>query len=347
MVNHRALATSMTTLAVVWIALLLCAGQAAAQTAAASEWTPPRTAEGQPNLQGVWLSNSATPLERPAALAGRARLTDEEVAVLRERADRIFRNGRSAFAAGDAAFHAAFENVETYDSPTSTSSSDGMVEREFDNRTSLVVDPPDGRVPPVTTQAQQRQAAVATGWQVKTGPEDFNNIHRCMTTGVPRLGGNFGAGPYSYYQIVQTPGHVVLIMEAFHDARIIPLDGRPHLPRRIRQWNGDSRGHWEGETLVVDTGNFSANSYFRGAAEGLHLVERFTRTADDTLTYRMTFTDPTTWTTSWTAEMPLKQTAQAIYEFACHEGNHSMMDMLAIARVEDPPASGVVGSGAR
>ena len=315
----------------------LPAGPAHAQTSqsgTSGAWTPPRTLDGQPDLQGVWLANGATPLERPSALAGRAHLTDEEVATLQARADRIFENGRSAFAAGDAAFRAAFDDVDTYGSPSSTSSSVGMVDRVFDNRTSMVFDPPDGRIPPVTPEARQRQAAVATGWQYKTGPEDFSGIHRCITTGVPRLGGNFGAGPYSYYQIVQTPDHVAFIMEAFHDVRIIPLDGPPRLSERIRQWNGDSRGRWEGDTLVVETWNFSSNSYFRGAAEGLHLVERFARTAEDTITYSMTFTDPTTWASTWTAEMPLYRRDQAIYEFACHEGNHSMVDMLAIARLE-------------
>jgi hypothetical protein len=210
-----------------------------------------------------------------------------------------------------------------------------MVDRVFDNNTSLVVDPADGRIPRVTPAARRRQDAVATGWQYKTGPEDFSNIHRCITTGVPRLGGNFGAGPYSYYQIVQTSDYVAFIMEAFHDVRVIPIDGRPQLPERIRQWNGDSRGRWEGGTLVVETRNFSPNSYLRGAAEGLHLVERFARTADDTITYSMTFTDPTSWVTGWTARMPLHRMDEAIYEFACHEGNHSMVDMLAIARLED------------
>ena len=318
----------------VFIALVPLA--VAGQTQTATAWTPLRTPDGRPDLQGVWVSRSATPLERPAALAGRARLTDEEVATLQERANQIFGGGNSAFAAGDNAFLAAWEGLERYDSPSSTSSSVGMVRREFDNRTSLVVDPSDGRIPAPTPEARQRQSTVATGWQRKTGPEDFNSIHRCMTTGVPRLGGNFGAGPYSYYQVVQTPGYVVFLMEAFHDARIIPL-GRPHLPDRIRQWNGDSQGHWEGDTLVVETRNFSSKSYFRGATEDLRLVERFTRTAPDTLTYRMTFVDPTTWATPWTAEMPLKRTDEAIYEFACHEGNHSMVDMLSISRMEEQP----------
>ena len=308
---------------------------------------PPRTSWGTPDLQGIWLSHSATPLERPPALAGRARLTDEEVATLRERADRIFRNGRSSFAGGDNAFRAAFDNVDTYHNPNAPSGSDNMVEREFDNRTSLVVNPPNGRIPAMTDEAVARQAAVAAKFERKAGPEDFNNMLRCITTGVPRLGVNFGAGPYSYYQIVQTPGYLVLVMEAFHEARIVPLDGRPHLPNGIRQWTGDSRGHWDGDTLVVETRNFSPRSYFRGAEEGLQLVERFTRTADDTITYRVTLSDPATWVSSWTAEMPLKRREEAIYEFACHEGNDSLEDMLSIARFEENAAKDVTSPGGR
>ena len=316
----------------------LLAPQVAAQTTTPDAWTPPRMADGRPNLQGVWLSNTATPLQRPPALAGRARLTDEEVAGLRERAERIFRNGRSAFTTPEGAFFAALNDVDTYEAQ-STSSSIGMVDLEFTNRTSLVVDPPDGRIPSLTGEAREREAAVASGWQFKTGPEDLNNVHRCITTGVPRLGGNFGAGPYTYYQIVQTPGHIAFISEAFHDARIIPLDRRPHVPDHIRQWNGDSRGYWQGDTLVVETRNFSSNSYYRGSAEGLRLVERFTRSGPDTLTYEMTFTDPTTWASPWTARIPLKRRDQAIYEFACHEGNHSIVGMLRTARLEETAAN--------
>ena len=279
----------------------------------------------------MWLSNNATPLQRPPALTDRTHLTDEEVARLRERATRIFENGRSAFATPESAFFAALNDVETYEAQ-STSSSIGMVDLAFGSRTSLVIDPPDGRIPSLTAQARAREDRVDIGWEHKTGPEDLNNFHRCVTTGVPRLGGNFGTGPYSFYQLIQTSDYVVIVMEAFHDARVIPLAGRPRLPDRIRQWNGDSRGHWEGDTLVVETGNFSPDSYFRGAADGLHLVERFTRTADDTLTYQMTFTDPTTWATSWTAETTLKRRDGAIYEFACHEGNRSIVGMLRTAR---------------
>ena len=300
----------------------------------ADSWEPPRTPDGRPDLQGVWLNNVATPLERLPELADRTHLTPEEVATLTARADRIFQNGRSAFTTPEGAFRAALNNVETYIA-WSTSSSIGMVDVSFTDRTSLVVDPSDGRIPTRSPIAEAREAAVDRGWEFKTGPEDLSSIHRCITTGVPRLGGNFGAGPYTYYQIVQTPTHLAFISEAFHDARIIPIGDQPHLSEDIRQWNGDSRGHWEGDTLVVETTNFSANSYYRGATEGLHLVERFTRTGPDTLAYRVTLTDPGTWASSWTAEVPLQQRDQPIYEFACHEGNKSIVGMLRTARLED------------
>ena len=305
--------------------------------APAPEWEVPRTSDGRPDLQGVWLSNTATPLQRPPAFADRDRLTEEEVATLAARADRIFRNGRSAFTTPEGAFFAAVNDVDTYEAQ-STSSSIGMVDLEFTDRTSLIVDPPDGRLPALTPSAQEREAEVDRGWDEKTGPEDLSNIHRCITTGVPRLGGNFGAGPYTFYQIVQTPGVFALVSEAFHDARLVPLDGRPHVTDRIRQWNGDSRGHWDGDTLVIETRNFSPGSYYRGAAEGLHLVERLTRTGPDTITYRMTFTDPATWASSWTAQIPLKRREQPIYEFACHEGNYSIVGMLRTARLADAAA---------
>src|SRR6185436_18777176 len=161
----------------------------------------------------------------------------------------------------------------------SVGSSIEMVQREFDNRTSLIVDPPDGKLPPLTPEARRRLSATEAKARFPAGPEDISGPLRCITFGVPRLGGNFGAGPYSYYQIFQTPGYVVLYPEIIHDPRIIPLDGRPHLPPSVRQWNGDSRGRWEGKTLVVDTTNFSPQSYYMGAGENLHLTERFTRIA--------------------------------------------------------------------
>jgi hypothetical protein len=301
---------------------------------AAKAWTPPRTSDGQPDLQGIWLSNSATPLERPKALEGKQFLTDAEVAELKRRADRLFKTGNSDFAAGDNVFLAALADVDHYDSPTATGTSSEMIEREFENRTSLIVDPPDGRIPPA---APARQTAPRP--RFPAGPEDLRNDHRCLTFGVPRLGGNYGAGPYSYYQIVQTRGYVVLLMEAVHEARIIPLDGRPHLPQSVRLWSGDSRGRWEGNTLVVETTNFSPKSNFMGSAENLHLVERFSRVAPDTIQYEITLDDPTTWTNAWTAMIRLRHTQARIYEFACHEGNdHVMRGMLAAARADEKAA---------
>ena len=301
----------------------------------ASEWTVPRTADGRPDLQGVWLSKTATPLERPKALEGRSLLTDDEVAELRARARRLFADGTADFAAGDAVFLAALTNPDRFKSPTSTHNSEDMIEREFDRHTSLIVDPPDGRIPPTTADLQRRRESAATAAR-REHPEDFDNALRCIAWGVPRLGGRYGAGDLGYYQIVQTPGYVLLFMETGHEARIIPLDGRPHLPASVRFWSGDSRGRWDGQTLVIETTNFSPKSNYLGSAAGLHLVERLTRVAADTIRYEMTLSDPTTWTRAWTAEMPLKQSAEKLYEAACHEGNfHIMTGMLSAARAQE------------
>jgi hypothetical protein len=322
----------------------LAAGQSraasiGAKTPAAKKiWTAPRTQDGHPDLQGVWLSNIATPLERPKALEGRQFLTDKEVADLKTRADRLFKSGDRDFAAGDNVFLEALSDGQLK-RPFSTENSVGMIDREFESRTSLIVDPPDGRIPSLTEEARQRQAAAASARpRFPAGPEDFNNAYRCITTGVPKLGGLYGAGHFGYYQIFQSRSHVVLAMETIHDARIVPLDDRPHLRETIRQWNGDSRGRWEGDTLVVDTTNFSPKSNFMGSAEHLHLVERFTRVGPDAISYEITINDPTTWTKSWTATMPLRNTTDRLYEFACHEGNLPMFGMLTAARADEQAA---------
>ena len=311
---------------IVIVALAVSAMSAALHGQAASKkWTSPRTPDGHPDLQGTWLIRTATPLERPKALEGKALLTDEEVATLTARANQMFKNGGSDFAAGDAVFLAALSGLARFTSVTSTHGSEDMIEREFDHHTSLVTDPTDGHIPPLTPEGRRRREAIAAAARRADGPEDLDNAFRCISWGVPRLGGRYGAGDLAYYQIVQTPSYVVLFMETGHEARVIPLDGRPHLATSLGQWAGDSRGRWDGDTLVVDTINFSLKNNFMGSAEHLHLIERFTRTAGDTITYQMTFDDPTTWARGWTAEMPLKQTAQALYEFACHEGNFSLM----------------------
>ena len=326
-----------------FLAAAFCVQAFAAVVAAAQDtaeprgaWTALRTPFGHPDLQGVWVSLSATPLERPESLAGRELLTDEEVADLQRRADGLFNDGGSDFAAGDNLFLAALGDAERYENPRATCNSLAMLGRRFDNRTSLIIDPPDGRLPPVTAAAQRRLAAAAAMEMRPDGPDDLSTWVRCLTRGLARLGGASSAGIYSYHQIFQTADHVALVMETIHDARIIPLDGRPHLHDGIRQWLGDSRGRWEGDTLVVETANFSADATVLGSDRNLHLEERFTLVAADEIIYEATITDPTAWTAPWTVRLPLTRTDEAIYEFACHEGNHyGMVGILAGAREQD------------
>ena len=309
-------------------------GQVISKTTKA--WTPPRTPDGQPEMQGTWLSKSATPLERPKALEGKALLTDDEVAQLKARAERIFGSGNADFAAGDGVFMAALANPDKFTSVTATSGSSEMIDREFDHHTSLVVDPPDGHIPPLTVQAQRRREAAAAAARRPDGPEDYDNAIRCISWGVPRLGGRYGAGDLGYYQIIQSPGYVVLFMETGHEARIIPLDGRPSLRPGVGLLSGDSRGRWEGNTLVIETANFSPRSNFMGSSENLQLTERLTRVAPDTIIYQMTLRDPTTWSQPWSAEMPLRLTNESLYESACHEGNTPVITgMLSGARAQE------------
>ncbi len=306
-------------------------------------WTLPITADGHPDLRGVWRDTSATPLERPKQLEGRQSLTDAEVAELKARADRIFqKTGASDYASADNVFLAALNNVDQFKSPTATGGAVEMIVREFDNRTSLIVDPPDGKLPPLTPEAERKHsdpaAAVAGGMGLPEGPEQLTNAIRCLTPGVPRVGGRYGAGDFGYYEIVQTPGHVLIFSEVMHQTRIIPLDGRPHLPSDLRAWDGDSRGRWEGKTLVVDTTNFSPKSNYMGAAGNLHLVERFTRIAPDEIRYEVTVEDPTVWTRPWTAMVRLRRTNMILYEYACHEGNTPLEGILKGARAEEKAA---------
>jgi hypothetical protein len=307
-------------------------------------WTPPRTPDGKPDLQGVWEHNAVTPLERPKALAGKALLTDPELADLKRRASQILDGGDAQF--GDDLFEAALasqKGSKSYDPATGNYSQAWMVDRTWDNRTSLVVDPPDGRVPALLPEVQKREAArgdarvrhAADSW------EDRGLTERCITYGVQKM---IRAGYNSYVQIMQTPAYAVVAMEMIHDARIIPLDGRPHAPSAIRQYLGDSRGRWEGDTLVVDTTNFSPKSEFRGAGGNLHVVERFTRIGPETLKYDVTYDDPTTWTRPWTVVVNLKRSNDHIYEYACHEGNEALRGILAGARMQEKQSANVTKS---
>ena len=269
---------------------------------------PPRTAWGAPDLNGVWNHGTATPLERPERHAGRERLSAAEVAVV---------NAEARSAEGVGARRAVWW------------------ERGLsDGRTSMIVDPSNGRIPYTPEAAAWLQTPRPSR---ADGPEDVPLQARCLSYGVPRLG-----GPYSQnIHLFQTPGYVVLLQEMIHEFRIVPLDDRSHLPSNVRQWLGDSRARWEGDTLVVDTRNFSAQQLFRGRSmASTRLVERFTRLDTETLRYTVTFEDPDIWLQPWTATLAMPQTEGPMFEFACHEGNYGMTGILEIARGEDAAGAG-------
>jgi hypothetical protein len=307
-------------------------GQTASVRKPAAAKAIPRTPDGHPDLQGNWLNRSATPFERPKELAGRVSLTDEEVAELNRRAKKIFSGGGGSDAAGpEEYFMAAYRNVEQFKSGGATDSSERVAELVIDNRTSLIIDPADGRMPAYTEAGRQRRAAwgvARSGRGNPSGPKEVAPGDRCITFGVPRVNGVYSAGLHGYYQIVQTRDHVVLFSENIHEPRIIPTDGRPHLPAQVRSWSGDSRGRWENDTLVVDTTNFKAELNSFGVSENFHLIERFTRVSPDEIRYEMTFDDPDTWTKPWTAMIRLNRTEERLYEFACHEGNELIMQTI-------------------
>jgi len=300
-------------------------GQAPQKTTVSKSWTPPRTSDGKPDLQGVWTNVTITPLERPAELKDKAVFTPAEAAqyekdvVQRNNADR--RDGSAEADVGR-----AYNNF-WYDRGTKVIPA---------LRTSLIVDPPDGRIPPLTPAAQQRVAAQAEARRLHPadGPEDRALTERCIlwpTAGPPML-----PGPYNNnYQIVQGPGFVAISVEMIHDVRIIPTDGSPHLPSNVRQWMGDSRGHWEGNTLVVDTTNFTGKTTFRGSDESLHLIERFTRTGPDIILYEFKVDDPASFTKPWSAQVPMIKMDGPLVEYACHEGNYAMAGMLGGARADE------------
>jgi hypothetical protein len=337
------------------VVLSLLFGSARAQSpteklpATAPGWKAPRTLDGQPDLQGVWTNNIATPLERPKALAGRAFLTDQEVAAFRKKAAELFSNGNSDAAFFDSVFESVLENVngtksgfKSTDGGTGDYSSVWTDARDWDNRTSLITDPPDGRVPPLTPLAEEKQRAMFAAMTHRpSGPEDRALSERCITYGSPQL----VAGYQSYYQIVQTSNTAVILTEMIHDARVVPLDGRPHLPPDIQTWMGDARGHWEADTLVIDSTNYRPGAFRNVSTEKLHVIERFRRTGPDTLQWELTIEDPGAWTKPWTVMIPLRSSKKAIYEYACQEGNYGLPDILAGARREDRAEAAAEKSG--
>jgi hypothetical protein len=301
-----------------------------------------------PDLQGIWVNNTVTPFERPQALAGREFLTDAELAVLKQRAARLF-SGGGDHAPGDALFLALLRNPDEYRSPRTNGSDynqfwldDGL---EFESRTSQVVDPPDGHLPPLTPDGRQKQAADLERSQLHPadGPEDRSTQERCLSFGTARVGG-VQARNNSFHQIVQTPGYVLIHSEMIHEARIIPLDGGPHRAAAIRSLQGDPHGQWDGQVLVIDTTNFSAHRTFRQtqglevSGEHVHLIERLAAIDADTIRYEVIVDDPTTWTRPWTAVTTWKRSSERMFEYACHEANYSLTDILRGARADEAAA---------
>ena len=295
--------------------------------------TPPRTPWGDPDLQGTWFVMFDVPLERSAANAGKEFLTDEQVAAAdAAKGVNPGRNARSADKTQDVsgAYNAVFNSI-----------------LKTGKRTSMIIDPPDGRIPAFTPEARKREDARAEERLRRAGPdpadswEDRSLGERCITRGVPKLPGAYN----NNVQIVQSPRYVTILQEMIHEVRTIPLDGRPHIDKSIRQWVGDPRGRWEGNTLVVDTTNYTYKPVFnafnccRGASGNLHLVERFRRIDADTIDYQYTVDDPTTYTRPWTVSVPMTRSEGPIYEYACHEGNYGMLGILSGHRADEKAAA--------
>ncbi len=319
-----------TAVAVVSLAALPVAGQAPA--AAADTWTPPHTSWGHPDLQGIWTNETITPFERPDELSGKDFLSEEEASELEQQTAQ-----KNAAADGTS----PPGTVGGYNRFWFDSGSEVLSTRQ----TSLVVDPPDGKVPvrPEAEAKRDDNRAHSTD-----SYEHMSLWDRCITRGVP--GSMFPTAYNNAYQILQTPGHVVILYEMIHDARIIPLDGGPHVGPKIRLWLGDSRGHWEGNTLVVDTTNFTDKGRVesRGASqrimglpqsEALHVVERFTLVEADTIGYEVTIEDPEAYTKPWKVTMPLTRDQDyQMFEYACHEGNTAIGLILGGARADEKAA---------
>ena len=303
----------------VWVAACVT-GLAEAQTPEKLEldepWAIPRTAWGAPDLQGVWDYRTMTPLQRPSEFAGKAVMTDEEAA---------------AYTARQLEVQADYDLAPSVHAKWWLDYGKTLTD---DKRTSLIVDPPDGRIPDLTRKARQRNALRAE-WR-RAHPADaaeFRGLsERCLSFGTPRLPGAYN----NNYQILQTPDLVVIVSEMVHDVRVVPLDGRPS--SGISQWHGEARGHWKGDTLVVESTSYTNNGAFRGATDAVRLVERFRRVGPSTINYEITAEDPATWQAPWTVMFPMQKTEQSMFEYACHEGNYGLVNILRNARLEEAAA---------
>jgi len=289
------------------------------------------TPDGQPDLQGVWGNNTITPVERPDRFGERRYLTDEEQSLLQRRIREITEEDGDALF-GDGVFEAAFSGeVRSYDPSTGNYDQSWLVERSVHNRTSQIIDPSNGKFPPrvegtssVTFNRPQRGNTTPASWT------DLTVDDRCISYGAPYL----NSGYNSYWQIVQSENHVVILQEMMHDARIVPLTEKPQLDEKIQLWHGDSRGYFDGDTLVIETTNFSGRSTFEHNQSRKN-VERFTRLNQNQMLYQLTVDLPDTYTSTYTREFILNYTPDPIYEYACHEGNYSMANILRGARVQE------------
>src|SRR6267142_3829874 len=314
--------------AVTWLSTMPVAGQARSAGArtsgsSAKAYTAPHTPDGQPDLSGIWTNATYTPLERPKNVT-KEFYTREEALELAKRAG-----------AQEAELTEPGTVADVHYDFTQFGLDRSQGAMALNLRTSLIVDPPDGRLPPLSAEGQRRAAERAAARKARGGPHDAVQNEplgaRCILmdrNGPPMLGGAYN----NTYQIMQTPGYVMILVEMLHDVRLIPLDGRPQLPSNVRQWTGSSRGRWEGQTLVIETTNLTDKFAFLGSSENMRLTERFTRTAEDTLRYQFTVDDPATWTRPWSAEVPWKKDIGPIFEHACHEGNYGMYNTLGRSR---------------
>ncbi|MBZ5610236.1 MAG: hypothetical protein LAP38_18390 [Acidobacteriia bacterium] len=308
----------------------------AQQASPKNVWTPPRTPDGHPDLQGNWNSASLTPLQRPTELGAKAFYTEQEAAAYeKKRVQDLNRDRRDGPKEADLA---RSYNELFYDRGTRLART---------RRTSIVIDPPDGRIPPMTPEARAKFQAIEQKFaeHPADGPEDRPLPDRCLMfsqSGPPMIPGNYN----NNYQIVQTPDYLLILAEMGYQVRVIPLDGRPNLPESIREWTGVSRGHWDGDTLLIESTNFRFNDRSRFGVQydgmtdqNLRITERFTRTGPDSIIYRATIDDPTVYTKPWTMEASLEKTDERIYEYACHEGNYAMPGILQGARAQEQEAA--------
>ena len=326
--NHRKIAVLLTVLAIVYLAPPALAGQPASAGRAPDGSPAPRMPWGVPDLQGVWDHGTATPMERPDRYEGREFLTAEEIAEANLNATTFATSERRSELSAERDVGLAY-NQFWWDRGLS------------DGRTALIIDPPDGRIPPRTAEADARaeaRRATARPRQNSENPEDRNLWERCLSRGTVRLGGAYN----NNIQIFQSETHVAILLEMVHEMRIIPLDGSQQPADSPRQWLGRSRGHWDGDTLVVETTRFSGQAPWRGSGENLKLVEHFSRPEANILRYEVMFEDPTTWERTWTAALDMPKTDGLLYEYACHERNYGMENLLRGARVQE--VEGATGS---